>query len=146
MADEKTNGNESHRWAALKKKTGEMYDRANKAVDDLIERNEAITFLSVSEDAKVSKSWLYRHPDIRARIEKERGAQRPRPPAQEPVQRKNSRGIGEYDPEEEAFTFKIPRSIGEGEKHEEEEGSDFLKLIWRENELVLILKRWPGRK
>lgn len=145
MAEGKENPSSVRRKAALQKKTGEMYARANKAVDDLLERGEAITFVSVSEAAEVSKSWLYRHPDIRARIEKERQARKPDPPAQEQAPAKRMEGMGAYDPEKEEFTIKIPRGTKEAVKSEEE-ASDFLKLIWRENELVLILKSWPGRK
>lgn len=51
----------------------------------------------------------------------------------------------EYDPKKDEFTLKIPRGGAETEANEGE-ASDFLKLIWRKDELILILKKWPERK
>lgn len=49
--------------------------RAHDAIEGLDRAGQAITFCAVAEAASVSRSWLYRHADIRDLITRLRAAQ-----------------------------------------------------------------------
>ena len=50
-------------------------NRAHDAIEKLDQSGHAVTFAAVAEAASVSRSWLYRHPDIRDLITRLRAAQ-----------------------------------------------------------------------
>jgi Family of unknown function (DUF6262) len=52
-------------------------DRANQALRRLDRHGEEISFSAVAKAALVSRSWLYRQPQLRAQIERLRSTHRP---------------------------------------------------------------------
>jgi hypothetical protein len=61
--------------AAAARSTGAA-ERARRALVELERAGEAITFALVAARARVSRQFLYSHPDLRADIERQRGQQR----------------------------------------------------------------------
>lgn len=61
--------------------------RATAALHALGRTADPITFCSVARVAGVSRSWLYRQPDLRGQIEQLRQSARPSPSRVTPVQR-----------------------------------------------------------
>ena len=55
---------------ATKAKKAVTLDKANTTISYMQDNNLAINFNSVAEVAGISKTWLYQHPRIRAKIEK----------------------------------------------------------------------------
>jgi hypothetical protein len=68
--------------AAAARSTGAA-QRARSALAELERAGETITFALVAARARVSRQFLYSHPDLRADIEQQRGRQRA--PARLPV-------------------------------------------------------------
>jgi Family of unknown function (DUF6262) len=60
-------------------------DRANQALRRLDRHGEEISFSAVAKAALVSRSWLYRQPQLRAQIERLRSTHRPAPRRQVPA-------------------------------------------------------------
>ncbi|WOQ70958.1 DUF6262 family protein [Microbacterium limosum] len=71
-----------HLAAAARRRTVEATERATRAVDQMERRHDRINFVAVAERAGVSTDFLYRHTDLRVRIERLRV---PRPRRGEPV-------------------------------------------------------------
>lgn len=64
--------------AAAKAKSEAKTKAAEQAIRTLIKRGETITFQAVQREAGVSHAFLYKHPDLRGRIERLREQARPR--------------------------------------------------------------------
>jgi hypothetical protein len=56
--------------AAAAARTLSATERARRALVELHERGETITFAAVAARAKVSRQFLYTHPELRAQIER----------------------------------------------------------------------------
>jgi Family of unknown function (DUF6262) len=72
--------------AAAAARSADATERARRALVDLHERGETITFAGVAARANVSREFLYSHTDLRAEIERLRGEPQPapaRPPSSE---------------------------------------------------------------
>lgn len=67
--------------AAAATRSADAAERARRALSDLHKRSDTITFTSVATRAKVSRQFLYTHPELRAEIENLRAE--PRLPARE---------------------------------------------------------------
>lgn len=65
---------------AAQARHGATVSRAHAALEILTRRHEPITFRRVAEAAGVSRSWLYRQPDLRNTIENLRSAKPPEDP------------------------------------------------------------------
>ncbi|MFE7751292.1 DUF6262 family protein [Streptomyces sp. NPDC057428] len=65
--------------AAAKAKSQAKTKAAEQAIRALIKRGEPITFQAVQREANVSHAFLYKHPDLRGRIEHLRAQARPIP-------------------------------------------------------------------
>ena len=65
--------------AAAKAKSQAKTKAAEKAIRTLVKRGESITFQAVQREANVSHAFLYKHPDLRGRIERLRAQARPVP-------------------------------------------------------------------
>ena len=75
--------NRAHLAAAAARRSSEARQRATDALRRLDATGTPITFAVVADNAGLSRSWLYRDPDIRAEIQRLRTAtlQATRPPA-----------------------------------------------------------------
>jgi len=62
--------NTAHLLAAARARHHETRRRATDAIRRLDRAGEAITFGAVAGEGHVSRSWLYRQPDLRAEIER----------------------------------------------------------------------------
>lgn len=51
------------------RKRQEAYSRTDKAIQQLLKERKTINFNTVAQASGVSKAWLYKEPDIKARIE-----------------------------------------------------------------------------
>lgn len=71
--------------AALRKSANTLH-RATVALVELEQAGGEVTFQRVARTAGVSRQWLYRQPQLRARIE----ALRARPPARVPARQRSS--------------------------------------------------------
>jgi hypothetical protein len=65
--------------AAAQAKSQAKTKAAEQAIRTLIKRGEAITFQAVQREASVSHAFLYKHPDLRGRIECLRAQAQPTP-------------------------------------------------------------------
>jgi hypothetical protein len=66
--------------AAARARHHETRQRATDAIRRLDQAGEAITFGAVAAEGHVSRSWLYRQPDLRAEIERLRPDHKPSQP------------------------------------------------------------------
>lgn len=80
------------RQAAQAKRTAAT-KRAEGALRKLIKTGEEINFRAVATAAGVSVDFLYRHPDLRARIEHQRSRQQEAPPLAKPEPSRADRGV-----------------------------------------------------
>ena len=69
--------NSRHVIAAARQRSQATKRRAVTALRRIDNAGTPITFDVVAREAKVSRSWLYNQPDLRAEIERLRGRQRP---------------------------------------------------------------------
>lgn len=67
--------------AATERRVQDTRLRAIGAIRQLATAGEAVTFTSVAQQAGVSRSWLYRQPDLRAEIGRLRTSTTPSVPA-----------------------------------------------------------------
>jgi hypothetical protein len=72
--------------AAARRKSANTLQRARGALDELERVGGEVTFQRVARTAGVSRQWLYRQPQLRARIE----ALRAKPPAPVPARQRAS--------------------------------------------------------
>lgn len=81
--------------AAAQAKRATATKRAEVALRKLIKTGEEINFRAVSSAAGVSVDFLYRHPELRARIEHLRSRQQREPssPAAPPQPERDARGV-----------------------------------------------------
>jgi Family of unknown function (DUF6262) len=70
-----TADNHAHLVAAAKRRSTDTHQRARAALRRLDQTDAPITFAAVADAANVSRSWLYRQPDLRHEIERLRTAQ-----------------------------------------------------------------------
>jgi hypothetical protein len=68
--------NTAHLRAAAARRSAEARHRAADALRRLDATGTPVSFTAVADEAGVSRSWLYRHPDIRAEIQRLRAATR----------------------------------------------------------------------
>jgi len=74
---------------AAAKRTLEAQQRVHSALRDLDSQAAAVTFAAVAERARVSRAFLYQHPELRSQIEALRSAQADAP-ARVPVRQRAS--------------------------------------------------------
>jgi hypothetical protein len=72
--------NSHHLGAAARDRAEQTRAKALRALRDLDDASQAVTFEAVAREAGVSRSWLYSEPDIRAQIDQLR-TRRPTPTA-----------------------------------------------------------------
>jgi hypothetical protein len=65
--------------AAAKAKSRTKTAAAEQAIRALVKRGEPITFQAICREAAVSQAFLYKHPDLRQRIEQLRNQAQPSP-------------------------------------------------------------------
>ncbi len=68
--------NSSHLLAAAARRSADTRQRVVDALRRLDQTGTPITFSAVADEAAVSRSWLYRDPDIRAEIQRLRAPNR----------------------------------------------------------------------
>lgn len=73
--------NSHHVIAAARRRAAATRKRAVTALRRMNKAGLPITFDSVAEQARVSRSWLYNQPDLRAEIERLRTRRNPTPPS-----------------------------------------------------------------
>jgi len=74
-------GNPDNLRRAAAAKSAAAAARADQGIRELVRRGEPVTFRGLAQTAGVSLDFLYRHPEIRQRIEQLRAQQRPTPQA-----------------------------------------------------------------
>lgn len=74
-----TRGNPDNLRAAAARKSAAAQDRAEHGLREMVRRREPITFRGLAQTAGVSLDFLYRHPELRGRVEQLREQQRRRP-------------------------------------------------------------------
>lgn len=67
MSQHKRNVEAMHN--AVREKSNEIAKHVTKVIDDLFHRCEEISFSAIAKITNVSKAWLYRHTDLRKKIE-----------------------------------------------------------------------------
>ncbi|MEU9480479.1 DUF6262 family protein [Streptomyces sp. NPDC048191] len=72
--------------AAARRRSQEKVKAAETAIRDLCERGEQVTFQAVQRQAGVSLNFLYKTPELRARIEHQRRTYRPPLPPPPPAE------------------------------------------------------------
>ena len=77
--------------AAAKAKSRTKTAAAEQAIRALIKRGEPITFQAICREAGVSQAFLYKHPDLRSRIEQLRD--QAQPPTRVPRQPTNTDAV-----------------------------------------------------
>jgi transposase-like protein len=71
--------NSLHVIEAARRRSGDTRKRAVAALRRMDNAGTLVTFDAVAREAGVSRSWLYKQPDLRAEIERLRERQRPAP-------------------------------------------------------------------
>jgi hypothetical protein len=71
--------NSRHLIAAARRRAAATRKRAIAALRRMDKAGTPITFDAVAKEAKVSRSWLYNQPDLRAEVERLRARQNPAP-------------------------------------------------------------------
>jgi hypothetical protein len=74
-------GNPENLRQAAARKSAAAQTRAEQGLREMVRRREPITFRGLSQTAGVSLDFLYRHPEIRHRVEQLRAQQQARPPS-----------------------------------------------------------------
>jgi Family of unknown function (DUF6262) len=64
---------------AARRKSQEKVKAAEAAIRKLVKRGDQVSFLAVQREAGVSQNFLYKNPELRARIEHQRRTQPPAP-------------------------------------------------------------------
>lgn len=64
---------------AARRKSEEKIKAAEAAIRRLVKRGEQVTFQAIQREAGVSPNFLYKNPDLRARIEHQRRTHHPAP-------------------------------------------------------------------
>jgi uncharacterized protein DUF6262 len=59
---------------AAERRSGAAVARGWAALAELARRGDQVTFEAVAREARVSRQWLYAHPELRAEIERVRAA------------------------------------------------------------------------
>lgn len=77
-------GNPDSLIASAAAKKQEALDKTEKAIAELVKAEETITFKSVARKAGVSVPYLYKHDDIKQRIQYLRGQQKQKPRKKKP--------------------------------------------------------------
>ena len=67
MSQHKRNVENMHQ--AVREKRDIMAKHVENIIDDLFARNDEISFSAIAKITNVSKAWLYRHIDLRKKIE-----------------------------------------------------------------------------
>jgi len=73
--------NSHHVAAAARRRSAATHKRATSALRRMDASGVPVTFDAIAREARVSRSWLYNQPELRAEIERLRARQRPRSPA-----------------------------------------------------------------
>ena len=74
-------GNPDNLRQAATRKSSAAASRAEQGLRDMLRRGQPITFRGLAQTAGVSLDFLYRHPELRRRVEQLRAQQQTRPPA-----------------------------------------------------------------
>lgn len=82
--------NSRHIIAAAHRRREYTRAKAIQAIRHLDGQGQPVTFHSVAQHAKVSRSWLYAQPDLRAEIDRLRAAHRRAPTSPVPAQQRAS--------------------------------------------------------
>jgi predicted transcriptional regulator len=99
--------------AHAQQKSQETHQRVQRMIDQLLRRHQTINFNSVAQAAKVTKSYLYAHPDLRERIEVLRSQQAQ---AQKQSQQIPSQPVSRTDKSKEVLIAAKERRIKELEE------------------------------
>jgi hypothetical protein len=73
--------NSQHIITAARRRAAATHKRATTTLRRMDNSGVAVTFDAVARQARVSRSWLYNQPELRAEIERLRARQSPRAPA-----------------------------------------------------------------
>ena len=73
--------NSRHVIAAARRRASVTHTRAVAALRRMDKAGLPITFDSLAKEARVSRSWLYNKPDLRAEVERLRAKRTPPPPS-----------------------------------------------------------------
>ena len=73
--------NSRHVIAAARRRAAVTHTRAVAALRRMDKAGLPITFDSLAKEARVSRSWLYNEPDLRAEVERLRARRTPPPPS-----------------------------------------------------------------
>lgn len=76
--------------AAAKAKSQRATHAADQAIRALVKRGDPVTFSAVQREANVSHAFLYKHPELRQRIEYLRGQHGAAPTARQSINSENS--------------------------------------------------------
>lgn len=74
-------GNPNNLRQAAARKTATAASRAEQGLREMLRRGQPITFRGLAQTAGVSLDFLYRHPELRRRIQQLRAQQQTQPPA-----------------------------------------------------------------
>ena len=74
-------GNPDNLRLAAARKSAAAQARAEQGLRELVRRGQPVTFRGLAQTAGVSLEFLYRHPELRRRVEQLRAQQQSRPPA-----------------------------------------------------------------
>ena len=95
---------------AAAKRTLDAEQRVHRALRDLDSQGAAVTFAVVAERARVSRAFLYQHPELRSQIEVLRSAQADTP-ARVPVRQRAS---------DASLRARLRGALEEGQRQREE--------------------------
>jgi hypothetical protein len=95
---------------AAAKRTLEAQQRVHRALRDLDSQGVAVTFAAVAVRARVSRAFLYQHPELRSQIEALRSAQADAP-ARVPVRQRAS---------DASLRARLRGALEEGQRQREE--------------------------
>lgn len=111
--------------AAASARSAEKTKAAEAAVRRLVKAGKPVNFRTVQQEAAVSHAFLYAHPELRARIERLRGAARPTRPDGVAEARKEEGNVlaavtqqlresrREYEAERRRLSAALERALGE---------------------------------
>jgi Family of unknown function (DUF6262) len=130
-------GNPDNLRQAAARKSAAAQARAEQGLRGMLRREQPITFRALAQTAGVSLDFLYRHPELRGRVEQLRAQQQNRPPT--PVQR--------VDPDQPSSVIRtLTAQLGELKRRHRDDMSALQQALAASHGENLELRRRLGRR
>ncbi len=130
-------GNPDNLRQAAARKSAATQARAEQGLREMVRRREPITFRGLAQTAGVSLDFLYRHIEIRRRVEHLRAQQQASPPSPPPV----------VDPDQPSSVIRtLTTQLAELKRRHRDEVSELKVALAAAHGELLVLRRKAGQR